>query len=61
MERYEIERDERDKGGKLSVIASFTNYQAAMVAWREVSVPDDEDVQIWLVKNGRTVIDVKCK
>jgi hypothetical protein len=65
---YLIERDERDSGGCLRVLATFEDYHAAMAAWDKVPVPSDDDVQMWLVRRiggsidpyKSVVIDVKC-
>jgi uncharacterized protein YhfF len=61
---YEIEQDERDRGGTLQVVATYEDQASAMVAWSQVKVPEDDQVQMWLVLRGGPidqVIDVKCK
>jgi hypothetical protein len=63
---YLIERDERDKGGELTVIGEYPNLQTALAAWGEIAIPEDDEVQLWLLRRTggpatSNVLDVKCK
>jgi hypothetical protein len=49
-DKYIIERDERDLGGKLHRIALYDNWIAAKHAW-QVTGPDEEpDIVYWLCR-----------
>jgi len=66
---YVIERDERDLGGEITVIAIYEDYQTALAVWEKVAVPVNEKITMWFLRRiggsadlGKTVvIDCKCK
>lgn len=49
-DRYLIERDERDIGGRCRITATFETWQAATAAWQLVEPDPNPDVFIWLLR-----------
>lgn len=64
---YIIERDERDMGGALTLIAVYEDYQTAKEVWDKIESPINENVTLWLLRRiggsediGKSIV-IDCK
>jgi hypothetical protein len=56
-DRYIIERDERDVGGKLIRIAEFDDWTAAKAAWESTNPDASPNMMFWLCRLNEGIDD----